>query len=244
MKNRSLPLAEEYTDFFTSSNPYFYRQVNLEPGEEFAFVVDLSEYVTIEEAGMYIIEVDFFPELNNILSPSELRVGSNRLSLSVRPGYRRDDPNLAIDEETGDILKADQLPPDRVVDYILKARQNWEWDKFFLYLDLESLLLESPVNAREYKRVTDEERFAMVEAYKIDLREGKISEQKTFVDIPFDYDIMRTSYTPDRAEVTVREYFKFDNYDFQVLRDYTYHLIRTNEIWRVYDYDVTNIRTE
>jgi hypothetical protein len=244
MKNRTLPLAETYTDFFTSSNPYFYRQVNLEPGEEFAFVVNLSDYVNIEEPGVYMVEADFFPELNNILAAGDLKMSSNRLSLSVRPGYRRDDPALEIDELTGDILRTEQLPPDRVVDYMLKARQAAQWDKFFLYLDLEALLLENPVNAREYNRITDEERFAMVEAYKIDLKEGRITGQQTFVDIPFNYMIMRTSYTPDRAEVIVREYFKFEDYDFQVVKDYTYHLKRTNEIWRIYDYAVTNIKTE
>lgn len=244
MKNRSLPLAETYTEFFTSSNPYFYRQVNLEPGEEFAFVVNLSNFVQIEEAGVYMVEADFFPELNNVLAPSEERMSSNRLSLSVRPEYRRSDPTLEIDEKTGDILRAEQLPPDRVTEYMLRARQMEEWDKFFLYLDLESLLLENPVNAREYKRVTEEERYSMTEAYKINLMEGRITGQQTFVDTPFNFEVLRTSYTPDRAEVIVREYFNFDDYDFQVVRDYTYYLERTDGIWRIYDYAVTNIRTE
>lgn len=244
MRNRTLPLAEEYTRFFTSSNPYFYRQVSLEPGEEFAFIVNLSKYVNIDEAGVYMVEADFFPELNNILRPASHKMSSNRLSLSIRPDYRKGDPQLEIDERTGDILRAEALPPDRVTEYMLRARQNHEWDKFFLYLDLESLLLENPVNAREYKRVTDEERYAMVEAYKIDLREGRITGQRTFVDIPFDFQVLRTSYTPDRAEVIVREYFQFDDYDFQVIRDYTYLLRRDDGIWRIYDYGVTNIKTE
>lgn len=244
MKNRTLPLAEEYTDFFVSSNPYFYRQVNLEPGEEFAFVVNLSDYIKISDAGFYLVEADFFPELNNVLSPSSRILLSNRLSLSVRPAYRKDDPQLRIDEATGSILQAEQLPPDRVTEYMLNARQKEEWDKFFLYLDLESLLLENPVNAREYNRVTEEERYALVESYRSNLAAGRITSQQTFVDKPFNYQVLRTSYTPDRAEVTVREYFSFQDYDFQVVRDYKYYLKRTDDIWRIYDYAVTNIRTE
>ncbi len=244
MKNRTLPLAEEYTDFFVSSNPYFYRQVNLEPGEEFAFVVNLSDYIDISDAGFYLVEADFFPELNNVLSPPSRMLLSNRLSLSVRPSYRRDDPQLRIDEMTGTILQAEQLPPDRVAEYMLSARQKDEWEKFFLYLDLESLLLENPVNAREYNRVTEEERFALIQSYRSNLMEGRISNQQTFVDKPYDYRVLQTSYTPDRAEVIVREYFSFKDYDFQVIRDYTYYLKRTDDIWRIYDYAVTNIRTE
>ena len=244
MKNRTLPLAEEYTDYFVSSNPYFYRQVNLEPGEEFAFVVNLSDYIEISDAGLYLVEANFYPELNNMLSPSHMHLVSNRLSLSVRPAYRRDDPQLIIDDETGVILKAEQLPPDRVTEYMLSARQKDEWEKFFLYMDMESLLLENPVNAREYKRVTEEERFALLESYKTGLREGNIADQQTFVDKPFNFQVLRTSYTPDKAEVLVREYFSFENYDFQVVRDYTYYLKRTDGIWRIYDYAVTNIRTE
>ncbi len=244
MKNRTLPLAEEYTDYFVSSNPYFYRQVNLEPGEEFAFVVNLSDYIEISDAGLYLIEANFYPELNNMIAPSPQHLVSNRLSLSVRPSYRRDDPQLIIDDETGVILKAEQLPPDRVTEYMLSARQKDEWEKFFLYMDMESLLLNNPVNAREYQRVTEEERFALLESYKADLKEGNITEQQTFVDKPFNFQVLRTSYTPDKAEVMVREYFSFENYDFQVVRDYTYYLKRTDEIWRIYDYAVTNIRTE
>ncbi|MDC7224348.1 MAG: hypothetical protein PQJ60_11445 [Spirochaetales bacterium] len=244
MKNRTLPLAENYTDYFVSSNPYFYRQVNLEPGEEFAFVVNLSEYIQISDAGLYLIEADFYPELNNVLSPSSEFLPSNRLSLSVRPDYRKDDPQLIIDDMTGSILRAEQLPPDRVTEYMLDARQRDEWEKFFLYLDLESLLLENPVNAREYTRVTEEERYALIESYKEGLKAGQITSQQTFVDKPFNYQVLRTSYTPDKAEVIVREYFSFSDYDFQVVRDYTYYLKRSDGIWRIYDYAVTNIRTE
>ncbi|MDC7219766.1 MAG: hypothetical protein PQJ59_07490 [Spirochaetales bacterium] len=244
MKNRALPLAEEYRDYFVSSNPYFYRQVNLEPGEEFAFVVNLSEYIDIDDEGLYLIEANFFPELNNVLSPSEDYLLSNRLSLSVRPSYRKDDPQMVIDDITGSLLKAEQLPPDRVTEYMLSARQKDEWEKFFLYLDLESLLLENPVNAREYLRITEEERYALIQSYKMNLQSGQNTAQQTFVDKPFNYEVLRTSYTPDKAEVIVREYFSFANYDYQVVRDYTYYLKRSDGIWRVYDYAVTNIRTE
>jgi hypothetical protein len=244
MKNRTLPLADEYTEYFVSANPYFYRQVNLEPGEEFAFVVNLSEYIHIENAGLYLVEADFYPELNNMLAPSSDVLPSNRLSLSIRPDYRKDDPQLEIDALTGTILKAEQLPPDRVTEYMLNARQKDEWEKFFLYLDMESLLLENPVKAREYKRVTEEERFSLIQAYKTGLIGGGDPVQQSFVDKPFNYEVLRTSYTQDKAEVIVREYFSFADYDFRVVRDYTYFLKKSDEIWRIYDYAVTNIRTE
>ena len=63
-----------------------------------------------------------------------------------------------IDAETGEILKKQSLPPDEVVEYTIQARQLSQWNKFFLYLNVENLMLEDPDAKRRYNRSPEADR--------------------------------------------------------------------------------------
>ena len=129
----------------------------MESGESFSFVEDLRDYVNLGQSGSFVVRARVYPELYR--SPANRTTAavhavpaleSNRLSLTLRPPLipGPDGIPLEMDVETQAVLVRERLPPDQVVEYMLSARQKSQWEKFFLYLDLESMLARDAYRRR------------------------------------------------------------------------------------------------
>jgi hypothetical protein len=123
---------------------------------------------------------------------------------------------------------------------MLNARQRSQWEKFFLYLDLESLYLRNPQRAARYKKLSQIEREEMLENYKTELMQEKV-EQEILV-IPRNFEILETMYTPVRGSVIVLEYF--DYRDYTEKKRYTYYVKKKDKYWLIVDYTLVSIGTE
>jgi hypothetical protein len=238
ISNLKLDHAEEYVISKNSNQPLMYRELTLEPGEQYSFVEDLSKYVKVERPGMYVVTAMFYPQLFFGSNPEMIH--SNQLSLSIRPSIGPAGMLASIDEESGEILRQMDLPPDQVVEYMLRARQRSQWDKFFLYLDLESLLSQDSDLYRRYLRMSDEERRIELERYKERFRRETTTEGINL--IPNEFDIIRTTYTSNEGNVQVIERFRYP--DFTEVKRFTYYLRKQDGIWTIYLYEVRNLGTE
>ncbi len=238
MSNRMLPHAANFTIQRGSNQPVFFREVSIAPGEEFAFIEDLTGYVEIGEPGAYVVSARFYPDLATGNSPDF--IASNRLTLSIRPGASENALEGAIDEETGAVLRREALPPDQVVAYTLRARQKSQWDKFFLYLDIESLLNRDPARQREYTRYSEERRRRMIEEFRENLKQERVDTD--IIQIPASFEIIRTAYTPSEGSVQVVQRFRYP--DYTEIKEYTYHLRLRDTVWYIYNYEVRNLGTE
>ncbi len=239
LTNLDLPLSDKFIIDRNSDQPVFFREISLEPGEEYAFIDELSQYVNVDKAGVFILQSKFFPELYNP-SRENQRLDSNVLSLSVRPVPGTSEIQTRIDEETGIILRKSPLPPDEVVAYTISARQKSQWEKFFLYLDLESLMLRNPDRKRQYIRLSDEDRHKMIAQYKHDLKQN--TTDTSILLIPVEFEILKTQYTMNEGTVKVIERFQYPTYT--EIKEYTYYLRRDDRIWVIYSYEVQNKGTE
>ena len=236
--NILLDHSQEFTRSRTANQPVLYREISLEPGEKYGVVVSLDEFIEIPKAGLYAVQSVFHPELN--LRGPNGAIRSNVLTLNIRPAIVFEEERAMIEAETGKLIRRQPLPPDEVVDYMLGARQKSQWEKFFLYLDLESLYLKEPGRARSYRRMSEENRRAVLDRYKAQLRSETVD-----IDIlvmPATYEIVQTSYTPFEGRVTVIE--KFQYRDYVEVKRYTYFLERRDIIWLVTDYEIVNLGTE
>ncbi|MEW5814539.1 MAG: hypothetical protein AB1798_03960 [Spirochaetota bacterium] len=238
LTNRELPHAQQFIIQKNSNQPVFVRDLSLEPDEEYSFVIDLREYIDISAPGVYIVKALFYPDLNKGTDPPYL--SSNYLNLSIRPPAGVSEIQAQIDEATGEVLQKEALPPDEVVSYTLHSRQKSQWDKFFLYLDLESLLQKNPDRKRKYQKLSDEDRHAMIRSYKNDLRLEKVDNE--IIVIPNEFTILKTEYTPEQGTVQVIEKFKYP--DYTEIKRYTYYLKRKDRVWYIYDYEIRNVGTE
>jgi hypothetical protein len=250
VSNRTLEAAPPLVRKRAGFQQVFFREVTVESGESFSFVEDIRDYVDFRNSGAYVIQARLFPALYRGPAAAQDAVNtggtleSNRLSLNLRPASipGPDGIPLEMDVETNAVLVREKLPPDEVVDYMLTARQKSQWEKFLLYLDLESLLLRNGARARQWRSESEEGRRRMMARYREEL-------QSTVIDgdiaaIPTEYSIERTGYSTEEGTVIVLEKFKVPAGTYTERKRYTYTLRRKDNVWVIVDYVVLNLGTE
>lgn len=238
LKNTKLEQTERLTRKRTTNQTVYFREIALETGEEYSFVENLKDYVEITEPSIYYIELKLYPEL---YKSKYIELTSNRLTMEVRPSPSAASSSvLPVKAKTAELLKPEELPPDKVVEQTIIARQKSLWDQYFLYMDIESMLQRTSSAKRKFTQVSADEKERMLKAYKTDLMESRIDGD--IVAIPERFEIEQTVYTQTKGTVTVIEWFKYPN--FHEKKKYVYKVRQREGIWQIYDYTVTNLGTE
>jgi hypothetical protein len=246
VSNRGLEPADALVRKRTQNQQVFFREIAVESGESFSFVEDLRDYVNLKQAGSFIVQALAYPELYraNLASQNAGAGGleSNRLNLNLRPPaiIGADGLPVAMDVDTGANLVKKDMPPDQVVEYMITARQRSQWEKFFLYLDIEAMLSRDSSRRRKWLLEGEEGRRRMLAEISQELQNAQIDG--SISTIPSDFTIERTTY--NAAEGTVAVLQKFKGRNFTELKRYTYTLARRDNIWIVVNYSVTNLGTE
>ena len=241
VSNRQLEAADTLLRKRTQSQHIYFREISLETGESFSFEEDLRDYVKLGEPGTFVVKASVYPELIRSGNAAQT-LESKRLNLSIRPPVipGPDGIPLEMDVATGAVLVRERLAPDRVVDYMLTARQRSQWERFFLYLDLEAMLSKDAAVQRRWNAESEEGRRRMIAQYRQELQ-NSVTDGSISV-IPNDYEIERTQYNNFEGSVTVLQ--KFRNANFTELKRYTYYLRLKDNIWTIVDYSVINLGTE
>jgi hypothetical protein len=248
--NRPLDQADALIRKRTQYQQVFFREVTVEPGETFSFMEDLRDYVNLKQPGSFLVQAKVYPELYRSISANEKTerdnsiLVSNRLNLNIRPPviYGTDGIPVEMDTATGAVLVREKKSPDQVVEYMLIARQKSQWEKFFLYLDLEAMLSRDSYRKRQYLAESEAGRRKMLAIYRQELQSIKIDNDIST--IPTDFIIERTNYNNSNGTVIVLQKFRADSGNFTELKRFTYDLIQSDGIWIVVNYSVINLGTE
>ena len=236
--NVGLDHAKQFTIERNSDQPVFFREMSLEPGEKYGIVIDLAQFAAFSLPGQYMVQGTFFPELFRGQSSEGMR--SNRLSLNVKPPVVTEEQRAVMEAETGALLARQPLAPDEVVSWTISARQKSQWERFFLYLDLESLLRKNPEKDRIFRNSTEPQRRQMISQYRTQLQQMSIQQDISVV--PSSFEVQKTTYDASEGTVQVLEKFKYPGYT--ELKDYTYYLKKSDRYWIIWDYEIKNQGTE
>ena len=236
--NVGLEHAREFTIERNSDQPVFFREVSLEPGEKYGIVVDLTKFAAILSPGQYVLQASFYAEL--FRGPDSSATKSNRLSLNVKPPLLTAEERAMVEAETGALLARAPLPPDEVVSWTITARQKSQWERFWLYLDLESLMRKNPEKDRAFRNATEAGRRQMIDQFRLQLQQTTIAQEISV--IPTSFTIQKTTYNAAEGTVQALERFKYP--DYTELKAYTYHLKKSDRYWIIYDYEIRNQGTE
>ncbi|GHV69820.1 hypothetical protein AGMMS49928_14110 [Spirochaetia bacterium] len=246
--NRAVDAADALVRKRSQNQQVFFREISVESGESFSFVEDIRAYADLSRSGSYVILARIYPDLYRqgggpaAGSTGTTYMESNRLALNIQPPILPgpDGTVPVVDVETGAALVRERLPPDEVVAYTLTARQKEQWEKYFLYLDLDEMIKRDSYRRREWLANNEEGRRRMIDRYRAELQDrivdGDIST------IPKEFTIERTLYDSQEATVTVLE--KFQVGDYTERKRYTYTLNRKDDIWNIVNYSVVNLGTE
>lgn len=238
IRNTQLPQTENIIRKRTTNQTVYFREISLETGEEYSFIENLKEYLDITEPSIYYVELSFYPEL---YKSKYIKLTSNRLTLEVRPSPSAASSSvIPVKAQTAEILKPEEIPPDKVVEQTIIARQKSLWDQYFLYMDVEAMLERNAAAKRKYRTVSADERARMLETYRSDLMESRIDND--IVAVPEKFIIEKTVYSQTEGTVLVTEWFKYPTYHEK--KSYTYRVRQREGIWQIYDYTVVNLGTE
>ncbi|MBQ3966648.1 MAG: hypothetical protein II684_07455 [Treponema sp.] len=238
IKNSMLPKTEKLVVKRSTNQTVYFREIALEAGEEYSFIENAKNYINFDEPSMYYLELNFYPELYKSRQTS---ITSNRLSLDIRPApLAASSTVLPVESKSASLLKPEEKSPDKVVEETIIARQKSLWDQYFLYMDLEQMMLRNADTERRYRAASADERARLLESYKSDLMQNRIDHD--VVAVPERFYIENTSYSQIDGTVTVLEWFKYPTY--RERKRYVYKVRQRDGIWQIYDYNVTNLGTE
>jgi hypothetical protein len=239
MSNRPLQQADSLIRKRTVNSHVFFREMAIESGESFSFVENICDYISFGQTGSFRVKAKIYPELFRSTTVSAIE--SNYLNLTLRPAVVNgpDGIPLEMDVATGAVLVKQKLPPDEVVNYMITARQESQWEKFFLYLDLEAMLKKDALQSRKYNSENEEGRRRMINAYRQSLQNAVIDGD--IVVIPTSFDILKTQYNNDEGTVVALQRYRFPNYT--ELREYTYYLEKKDNFWMIVSYSVQGMGT-
>ncbi|MDR0475514.1 MAG: hypothetical protein LBH43_17805 [Treponema sp.] len=256
--NRALEAADTLQRKRSSSRQIYFREVLVECGESFSFAEDLRDFARISQSGVYVVQARLYMELyypetagikagaiqtaNRINNGNASFIISNSLPLTVRPkaDFGPDGTPVFLDVETNAVLVRERLAPDEVVNYTLTARQKEQWEKFFLYLDLEEMYKRDSFRRRQWLAESEEGRSRLLARYKSELQAAVVDGD--IATIPRRFTIERTDYGNEEGTVTVLEYF--DMGMFLERKRFTYYMRRIDGIWTIVDYVTVKLGTE
>ena len=238
IQNKILEQTENIKIKRTTDQTVYFREIAVESGEEYSFVENLKDYIKISEPSVYYFDLKFYPELYKSKYKSLI---SNRLTLEINPEVSALSSSLIpVQEKTAQILEPQDIAPDKVVEQTIIARQKSLWDQYFLYMDIEAMLLKNASLKRKYNASNAEDRAKMLKNFKADLMQNRI--ENDIVAVPEKFEIEKTVYTRTEGTVQVTEWFKYPT--FRERKSYTYKVKQYEGIWKIYDYTVTNLGTE
>ena len=234
MTNRNLPHADALIRKRNQNIQVFFREIAIESGESFSFIEDLRDFISFGQPGSFRVRAMIYPEL--FRAPVIPAIESNYLNLNIRPELIRDSNGIpvATDVSTGAVLVKQRIPPDEVVSYMITARQQSQWEKFFLYLDPEAMLQRNAYQRRRYLAENEAGRQMMLKEYRENLQNAVIDGD--IVVIPTSFEILRTVYNNDEGTVIVLQRYRMPNYT--ELREYTYNLVKKDNFWIIVNYSV------
>jgi len=239
MTNLKLDLSDTLIRKRTLYQQIYFREIAIEPGESFSFVEDLRDFVNLKQPGSFRVRAKVYPELYR--TPS-IAMESNYLALNLRPTAipGPDGIPLEMDVETGAVLVRQNLPPDEVVTYMLRARQESRWERFFLYLDVEKMISRDASQKRKWLAENEAGRKNMIKEYRQNLQSSVVDGDISI--IPTTFDIEQTTYNNNEGTVVVLA--KFRGSDYTDIRRYVYFLERRDNIWMIVSYAVESAGTE
>ncbi|MDR0556256.1 MAG: hypothetical protein LBG43_00060 [Treponema sp.] len=249
--NRPLQQTDYLIQKRSTVQQVFFRYVSIEPGESFSFVEDIREYAALAEAGTFVVQAKLYPDLYKPQLVSTVQqtaatplspLASNRLTLNIRPPsiIGSDGLPVAMDVETNAVLVREDLAPDNMIVYMLAARQKSQWEKFFLYMDVEAMVKRDETRKRQWLAESEEGRQRLTARYRQELQNNIVDND--IVMIPMRFEIMRTNYGREEGTVTVMEWFQIGNYIEK--KQYIYTIQRKEDVWMVVNYTVQNMGTE
>ncbi|MBA7683311.1 hypothetical protein ES703_91675 [subsurface metagenome] len=237
LSNRKVEHSKDYTIQRRKVQPILNDEITLKQNEVYGVRINISEWFDFKEHGEYIVKGIFYPNL--ITDTGKKLLSEKELYLNLNPPYTEVLREKIRVEEIKK-LKAESLPPYKVIDFILQALIDKDFEKYFLYIKMEKFIMQFENAKKKYLDARDTDKPEVLDIFKQYLKGENTLESIPFSDtIPTNYEIEETLIKKRDARVIVIEFFEYGL--VTEAKKYTYHLHLYGDKWLVENYDVVNI---
>lgn len=213
---------------------FILKETRLYPDEILKVKIDLQEYFEFKKPGRYKIEVEFnpFPYQDNdryllISHPVYLQLDKSRI--------QRDYDDIV--EKLRSIEEAKSYSPDGTIQFMLEAYQRKDWNDYFLYQNLRTILLQYEPFKSRFMRSSENRREKIIEEFKNWMINQKNKELENYQILEFNQsNVENKSYV--KCKIKYRKPAEFNTYYYQ----YTLH--KEGIKWIVDDVEVLSYSKE
>lgn len=225
-----LDYKEEYILRRRSIDKIFTKEIMLSPNESYSIEIDINEWFDFKKDGSYFIQAIFYPYIDS----SERIISQNVLKLNLKPRVEGESQAVKkVFQTEVERTKLKDIPPYKIVELHLKARQRREWNEFFLYIDFDSFIMNYPSYRDKYKYASESSRINIIEDFKNYL----IS---TFYNDLLYFEIRRVLIEFDKCKIDV--YLEFSYKSFIEKYQAEYYLRLKDQTWLITGYEITPVR--
>ncbi|MCX8058603.1 MAG: hypothetical protein N3A58_04220 [Spirochaetes bacterium] len=221
---------EDYILKKRSIDKVFTKEIMLSPNEAYSVEIDVNQWFDFKKEGMYFIQGVFYPYIDS----NERIISQNILKLNLKPKLEGETQIVKkVFQTEVERLKLKEIPPYKILELHLKARQRRDWNEFFLYIDFDSFIMNYPSYRDKYKYASESSRLNIIEDFKNYL----IS---TFYNDLLYFEIRKVLIEIDRCKIDTYLEFSYKNYIEKYQAEY--YLRLKDQIWLIIGYEITPVR--
>lgn len=210
---------EKMNDIISKLKP---RVIELANNEIFTYAVDLKKIYNLNNAQEYRVKAFFYPEAGNslrILSDNELRF--DIFNTTVKTVY---------DEKIKEIR---DVSPSEVIVLMLNAEKECNWENYFKYIKLDSIIRAYPDYVRIYNNADDIKKQTILNDFKNYLKQKRsdyILEYKITNELVFSNNVF--------VDALVKRFGSKSPFIYK----YRYTMEKFDSLWLVSDVEATVIK--
>ena len=216
----------EYTSASKENDKLNIKTVKLHPKEYYGKSFNLLNYYKLEKEGNYVVTAYFYPIPNVLHNHKYIESQMIQIDIqgSLQEGKLKEKRFYEIKKELENIKT-----PDGTLDYVLKSASEKNYEKYFVFIDFESLIDVFPVYKNRYQKVKPSKRRFIIEIFKDYIKNNFLKDMK-------EYNIVKTIIIKDKAYINVN----IENKNGSKSR-YIFSFYKKNDVWYLFNYIVVNI---
>ncbi len=207
------------------------RKITLLPDEKFGETLDLNEYFKFPGRGRYKVIVRFKCQFG---VEGEKEFISNPVYFYLLPSLKDEREERAIKKA----LEAEEkkaYTPESTIRYMLEARMRGDFESFFRYQQLETVILQIDEFKKKYQKASPMKKKEIIEEYK----KWEMKREDMKIE-SFEILEVHQFYAKNKATVICRINYKPPAIYHSYV--YIYKLYKKGNKWIVYDYNVISTR--
>lgn len=230
-KGDRVEYSKQYIIAKRNREKVFTRTILLNPGQSFSVEVDISQWFDFQKATTYYIQGIFYPSL----TLNEPIITQNILKLDLNPELttqKEEELQKEVVTREKKTIDLKGLPPYKVLELALQARQKRDWDTYFATFDYDKIMPTYNKYKTRYLYASEKDRLQLIEEFKKDM----ISQ--FYNDLVY-FEIKKIVIEKDEATVEVYLEYKYKNYIEKFEGEYYLNL--KNQIWLITGYTITPV---